>query len=67
MSTIQGVQGRYFLPLLPVFLLLVAYTTSLRFNLVKALQYRHFVLGICGLVLLSLLTSSIKYHYITWG
>lgn len=66
MSTIQGIQGRYFLPLLPVAALLLLTMTRTRLAFTKD-SYRRFTAALTCLVIFSLLVSAIKFYYITWG
>jgi uncharacterized membrane protein len=65
--TIEGVQGRYFLPVLPVFLFFIAYMSRSRLALVKRQLYKNYSVTLASLVLFSLFVSAIKYFYITWG
>lgn len=65
-TTIQGVQGRYLYPILPVFLLLLAYATHIRLSLTAKL-YRNLTITLCALVFTGLLLSFLKFFYITWG
>lgn len=65
--TIEGVQGRYFLPVLPVFLLLLIGVTKTRLHVPTPKAYHSVAMSICGLVVFSLVASSIKYLYIVWG
>ena len=66
MSTIQGVQGRYFLPLLPLVLFTIVYASRSRIDF-KKFSYKHLTLLIPALVVFSLLTSALRYFYVTWG
>jgi uncharacterized membrane protein len=65
-NTIQGVQGRYLLPVLPIILLLLVYITKTRLSFTK-FTYRNYAMLVSGLVISGLLASAIKFYYITWG
>lgn len=66
MSTIEGVQGRYFIPLVLPTLLLVSYGTATRLNFREPNSYRKYEILMCTLVVFSLTLSVIKYVYFTW-
>jgi len=67
MATIEGVQGRYFVPILPVLLFGIAYVTKTRIDITKLIAYRRVAVTIVCLVAVSLLATAVKYQYVIWG
>jgi uncharacterized membrane protein len=67
MSTIEGVQGRYLLPVVPVLLFGLVYACRVRLHSEKPAINQYAGLTICSFAIVGLLVSALKYYYITWG
>lgn len=63
-ATIEGVQGRYFMPILPIILLILTMLVKTRLDLNNKKVYSSsiIVMMVAGLVL-----SAAKFYYVTWG
>jgi uncharacterized membrane protein len=65
---LRGIQGRYFIPLLPVLLAAIAVLAGTRLTLApQRHSYRLVAAGICVSTAVCLLLTAVKFYYVTWG